>query len=156
MCHAMCSTLQSQNVLVELTHKHARTCINLSQIPPASDGLPLIVTTLTVFKGAIPCYSISLFTRNNQPEKDFIIQKQDATFKVSKKIIKQAAMHKIWTFKPAGVEFRPAVPELVDLVLALGLFQTSARSKELLWGKLRLSNGSPVTKRWQSQICLNF
>lgn len=65
----MRSTLQSQNVLVELTHKHAHTCLDLSQIPPASDGLPLIVTTPTVFKGAISCYSISLFTRNNQPEK---------------------------------------------------------------------------------------
>lgn len=62
MSHAMRSTLQSQNVLVELTHKHAHTCLDLSQIPSASDGLPLIVTTPTVFKGAIPCYSISGFT----------------------------------------------------------------------------------------------
>lgn len=49
----MRSTLQSQNMLVELTHKHAHTCLDLSQIPPASDGPPLIVTTPTVFKGAV-------------------------------------------------------------------------------------------------------
>lgn len=52
MSHAMRSTLQSQNVLVELTHKHADTCLDLSQILSASDRLPLIVTTPTVFKGA--------------------------------------------------------------------------------------------------------
>lgn len=30
MSHAMRSTLQSQNVLVELTHKHAHTCLDLT------------------------------------------------------------------------------------------------------------------------------
>lgn len=73
----MRSTLQSQNVLVELTHKHAHTCLDLSQIPPASNGLPLIVTTPTVFKGAIPCYFISLFTKNNHQKKKTFMQQQD-------------------------------------------------------------------------------
>lgn len=54
MSHTMRSTPQPQNVLVELTHKPAHTCLDLSQIPPASDGRPLIITTPTVFKGAIP------------------------------------------------------------------------------------------------------
>lgn len=52
MSHTMRSTLQPQNVLVELTHKHAHTCLDLSQTPAASDGL--ILTTPTVFKGAVP------------------------------------------------------------------------------------------------------
>lgn len=124
MSHAMRSTLQSQNVLVELTHKLAHTCLDLSQIPPASDGLPLIVTTPTVLKGAIPWLFhqlvymaqtigiVSVFWERTTPKRRCHLAWHRPGHRPADCFdLKGSPPIQIGTFKPAGVQSNLTVPE---------------------------------------------
>lgn len=161
MSHAMCSTLQSQNVLVELTHKHTHTHMPWALTDPSSIWWtsthchhshsvkrcnPMAIPSAGLH-GSDYWNSIRHLKRNNSKK---MLSSGMASIRTQASRLKGSPPKQTATFKPAGVQSSLTVPASAGLNLGQLALSHFLRPPNLRWFTHRQMTTQP------HRTCLNI